>query len=440
MGPTTVSAVNGDLVASGTFNVSTHAFTGTVYVSNFESTIDPQPPYPGYAMSGHYDCVEHSISGTVGSSGFTFTASMGPDNTQLSGGPWLLGFPGPNGPWYTDVVWGGGLTVPLVEDTGTDVTTDPDDEGATAEHPEQVDVHSPTPGDFSIATTDAPNLAVGGYYLLAPTMLISAPNATAGNPLTLTFTIDASLLDGRAPVLFRNTVPVPACATQPSTTASPDPCVSTQAQLPNGDWEVVVLSSHASAWSVGVAAHAPGAPRVTAAAPGNKRAKVSWAAPASDGGAPVTSYLVTAYLGGAAKSSAIFGSKARSGVLTLLSNGKQYTFKARATNLMGNGPRSKAGGAVRVGAPKAPTAVLVKKVAAGTLRVSFKPSVANGAPVTGYSASCKPSGGAATSATATASPVSVGGLVAGRKYTCRVRGTNSRGTGPWSKASAAVRA
>jgi hypothetical protein len=63
---------------------------------------------------------------------------------------------------------------------------------------------------------------------------------------------------------------------------------------------------------------------------------VSWTAPTSDGGAPITAYTVTASPGGATCST----SGALSCTVTGLTNGTAYTFTVRATNSIGTGPAS----------------------------------------------------------------------------------------------------
>ena len=85
----------------------------------------------------------------------------------------------------------------------------------------------------------------------------------------------------------------------------------------------------------------PGAPTSVAAVPGNQRATVSFAAPASDGGDPVNSDTVTASPGGAAASGV-----SSPITVTGLTNGTSYTFTVVATNDVGTGSSSAASNAV----------------------------------------------------------------------------------------------
>ncbi len=86
----------------------------------------------------------------------------------------------------------------------------------------------------------------------------------------------------------------------------------------------------------------PSAPANVTARPGNGVAAVSWSAPSSTNGGPVTYYVVTPYENGQAQ--AAIDTKSSSTGLTVpgLVNGNQYTFTATAINAAGMGPLSAA--------------------------------------------------------------------------------------------------
>lgn len=175
----------------------------------------------------------------------------------------------------------------------------------------------------------------------------------------------------------------------------------------------------------------PGAPTAVVALAGNGQAAVSFAAPAADGGRPITGYTVTASPGGltaAGLASPI--------VISGLSNGTAYSFTVAARNAVGSGAPSAPSSAVTpASVPGAPTAV----VAVGgnaQLSVGFvAPVDAGGAPITAYTVTASPGGATASGA---AAPIVLGGLSNGVPYTVTVTASNAVGAGLPSAPSAAV--
>ena len=94
---------------------------------------------------------------------------------------------------------------------------------------------------------------------------------------------------------------------------------------------------------------APAAPTNVTATAGRRQATVSWAAPGSDGGSPITGYDITPYIGTVAQPVRRFGATATQQVVTGLTKGTTYTFKVAAVNAVGTGAQSSASNAV---APK----------------------------------------------------------------------------------------
>ncbi len=185
----------------------------------------------------------------------------------------------------------------------------------------------------------------------------------------------------------------------------------------------------------------PNAPTGAGAVPfGDGGALVVWQTPASNG-APITGYVVRPYLGTVAQPAQVFNSTQAHQALTGLQDGKSYQFTVAAQNAGGTGPTSAKTAPIIVGSPSPPAKPTVTRVAAGSLKVAFKPPVSNGAPITKYTAGCASSnGGAGGLKSGAASPITVTGLTAGKTYNCRVSATNSRGTGPPSAPSAAINA
>ncbi|MBB5476092.1 beta strand repeat-containing protein [Micromonospora parathelypteridis] len=83
----------------------------------------------------------------------------------------------------------------------------------------------------------------------------------------------------------------------------------------------------------------PGAPTITAASAGDSSARLTWTAP-STGGSPITSYVITPYIGGVAQTPQTFASAATTQTVTGLTPGTAYTFTVTARNAGGAGPPS----------------------------------------------------------------------------------------------------
>ncbi len=195
----------------------------------------------------------------------------------------------------------------------------------------------------------------------------------------------------------------------------------------------IIGSSVSSGPSNGVIpATAPGAPTIGTATPGFASATVSFAAPASNGGRPITSYTVVANPGGIAASGA-----ASPLTVSGLTAGVSYTFTVLANNGVANSPPSAASNAVTPLdlAPNAPRSV--SATAGNTLAIiSFVPPVANGgSPVSSYTVTASP--GAAT-ATGSGSPLVVSNLTNGTSYIFTVTATNVAGISVASAPSNAV--
>ncbi|MEV6984399.1 fibronectin type III domain-containing protein [Sphaerisporangium sp. NPDC051017] len=95
----------------------------------------------------------------------------------------------------------------------------------------------------------------------------------------------------------------------------------------------------------------PGQPAVTSVTAGDGTATLTWTAPASNGGSPITGYIVTPYIGNVAQTPQTFSSTATTQTVTGLTPGTAYTFTVTAQNIAGPGPASARSAAVTPNAP-----------------------------------------------------------------------------------------
>ena len=199
----------------------------------------------------------------------------------------------------------------------------------------------------------------------------------------------------------------------------------------------------------GSGANAPGAPTGVSATPGNGQATVSWTAPSSNGGSPITSYTVTPYIGSTAQTPVtVTGSPpATTATVTGLTNGTAYTFTVKATNAVGTGPESSPSTAVTPTAPTVPGAPTNVSATAGNGQATVSwtaPSSNGGSAITSYTVTpyIGSTAQTAVAVTVTGSPpatsTTVTGLTNGTAYTFTVTATNAIGTGLASSPSNAA--
>src|SRR3989344_3687280 len=132
------------------------------------------------------------------------------------------------------------------------VTSDTEGDGETSTDPLETSVTTPTGGTVSIFESQTASTPVSGYGVLNQKVVISAPVETAANPLRISFKIDASIIPGGVNKnnidFYRNGTKVKNCLG--STVASPDPCITTRADISGGGNQIDILPSQASTWGM----------------------------------------------------------------------------------------------------------------------------------------------------------------------------------------------
>jgi hypothetical protein len=180
-------------------------------------------------------------------------------------------------------------------------------------------------------------------------------------------------------------------------------------------------------------------PTNVTAVPGNGQATVSWSAPGSDGGSPITGYDVTRYAAGLAPVTTSIDAVTQATILGL-ANGTTYTFRVAATNAIGTSAQSTDSNPVTPGTlPDAPTSVSAT-AGAGQATVNWStPASDGGRPITGYAVTRYVAGVAqGTTNVGAVIQTIVGGLTNGTSYTFRVAAKNVTGTGAQSTDSNVV--
>jgi fibro-slime domain-containing protein/RHS repeat-associated protein len=452
--PTAVTAVDGN--ASATVTWTPPAATGFSPISSYTVTSSPG----GFTTTVNGATTSAVLSGLANGTQYTFTVRA---TNAVGSGP----FSAPSNPVTPATVPGAptAVTAAVAGDASVRVTWTPPASNGGA--PITGYTVTSTPGGLTAsadgATTAAtvPGLIVGTTYTFrvtatnrkgtgaasAPSNAVTAAgapgaptNVTAvdGNAsATVTWTPPAS--NGSSPITGYEVVSSPGGI---SVSVGAGVTTATVPGLQNGTaYTFSVRAVNAigagpfSAPSNPVTpATVPGAPTgVTAALGGNAAATVSWTPPATDGGAPITSYLVTSSPGGLTVS-ASGTTTARVPGLTV---GTTYTFTVAAVNRKGTGPASAASNPLTAAAvPDAPTGVSATPGDGSAVVTWIPPADGGPTPIVTYTVTYP--GGTLTTVPGTATSATITGLTNGTAYTFTVRATNAAGTGPESAPSAPV--
>lgn len=176
----------------------------------------------------------------------------------------------------------------------------------------------------------------------------------------------------------------------------------------------------------------PDEPTGVQATGANASATVTWVAPATDGGSPISRYVVVTHPG---ENQVVVDTGALRATVSGLINGTSYSFTVRAANAAGLGPESlRSNFVIPVGPPDAPAGVQAAVGGVAAARVTWSAGANGGKPLTGYTVTSSP-GGQAVAVAAPATSVLITNLTVGTAYTFTVTATNQIGTGPASPPS-----
>ncbi len=207
---------------------------------------------------------------------------------------------------------------------------------------------------FTVAAINAIKTGPASGMSNAVTPAASAPgaptigSATAGNT-SATVTWSAPASDGGSSITGYSITPYKAGVAQALVTVG-DVLSYDVTGLTNGityTFTVAAINAIKTGPASGMSnavtptATVPGAPTIGTATPGNASAVVTWTPPASDGGSPITSYLITASPGGQTCMYVVAKPEVDSCTVTGLTNNSHYSFTVAATNKIGTGPSSK---------------------------------------------------------------------------------------------------
>lgn len=175
----------------------------------------------------------------------------------------------------------------------------------------------------------------------------------------------------------------------------------------------------------------PTAPTAVTLTPGVRSIAVSFTAPTSDGGRPITAYRYTVDGGKTWRDSP--SGTATSFLIDGLTANKKYTVRVRAVNAVGVSPASAAVAAIP--GPYTPGAPVIVggTPGSGSATIRFtQPASDGGDPILAYQYSLNGGAWVAPAIPQASSPLVIAGLTNGTSYKVRIRAVNSIGAGPAS--------
>ena len=271
--------------------------------------------------------------------------------------------------------------------------------------------------------------AVTGSDGLTPAGSVTFTDTPHGSFVATTMCSNVALVNGQA-----------SCTSSSLTIANSPYTVTATFSPPVG---TTMFAGSSGTMTQSVVPTVPGAPTGLSATAGNAQVTLSWTAPGSNGGSPITGYTVLYGTNSNGPFTQVnTGSASTSYTVTGLTNGNRYFFEVEAVNLAGTGAPSNQVSAVPFlpTAPGAPTNVVATR-GNGQVALSWNAPSNGGSPITDYTVlySTNSSGPfTAIDTASTATSYTVTGLANGTTYYFEVEATNSVATGPPSGPVSAI--
>ncbi|HSX53019.1 MAG TPA: alkaline phosphatase family protein [Patescibacteria group bacterium] len=277
-----------------------------------------------------------------------------------------------------------------------------------------------------------PNVDQNGYGIRVPGLVIS-PYAKHGVIDHQTLSFDAYLKFIEDDFLGGQRI-------DPATDGRPDPRPNVRenasilgdltsdfdfTQLPRSKQ---ILPVHPNTTLVPTVPFSPSNPNVTS---GNGQATIQWSKAITDGGSPLTGYLVTPNINGVAQTPISYSSTATSQIITGLTNSDVFTFTVSGVNAVGTGYVSEPATPITIGTPTGPISPNAIP-GNGQATVSWgTPASDNGSAITGYIVTPYIGGNAQTATTFNNTNLTqvITGLTNGQGYRFMISAINSLGTG-----------
>src|SRR5437879_5691839 len=184
----------------------------------------------------------------------------------------------------------------------------------------------------------------------------------------------------------------------------------------------------------------PSAPQNLQATPRNSNLTLSWQAPSSNGGSPITNYKIYRSSTSGTEGLLTTVGNVTSYTNTGLASGHTYFYKVTAVNSIGTSPQSNEASATTLTMPSAPQNL---QATAGIRNVTLSwqaPSSNGGSPITNYKIYRSTSSGTETLLTTVGNVTSYTntGLASGHTYFYKVAAVNGIGTSPQSNEASAA--